>query len=75
MGLAEEVGRHFGGWGREVAGALVGVLLVNQVCGPFLCSLALRVAGEAGTAGASGGVGSDEDSRAAKFGEARAALA
>ena len=76
MGLAEEVGRHFGGWGREAAGALVGVLLVNQACGPFLCSLALRVVGEAGAAGAGGGGGGgSDDTKAVKFGEARAVLA
>jgi hypothetical protein len=47
VGLAGEVGRRFGGWGRALETCLGSVVLLNQFAGPFCATFALKRAGEA----------------------------
>ena len=48
LGLAEEVGDKFGGWGEDLRSSLVATIVLNQLVGPPLLRYALRAAGEAG---------------------------
>lgn len=48
LGLAEEAGESFPGWGGVLRSCLVATIVLNQVVGPPLLKHALRTAGEAG---------------------------
>ena len=48
LGLAEEVGDKFAGWGADLRSSLVATIVLNQLVGPPLLRHALRSAGEAG---------------------------
>ena len=52
LGLAQQVGRRFPGWGDEVTTLLVAVIAVNQLVGPVALKLALDRMGESGRADA-----------------------
>ncbi len=50
LGLAQEIGRRFPGWGGELTTLLVAGITVNQVVGPVTFKLALDRIGESGRA-------------------------
>ncbi len=52
LGLAQELGHRFPGWGEEAAGFLLAVISINQLVGPVTFKFALDRAGESGRAAA-----------------------